>query len=107
MCGQNTFRAMAPNANIQQSQITGNKIPAGHTFDRMGAGLFKQARERASPKTRAVFEGIGQQQAPPVLKSLSSSGNASGLSIRRTAGKTKSAQVSSRSQSKSRRFSTR
>ena len=107
MCGQNTFRAMAPNANIQQSQITGNKIPAGHTFDRMGAGLFRQAIKDASPKTKAIFEGAGRQQAPPVLRSLSSSGNSSGLSIRRTAGKTRSAQASSRSQSKSRRFSTR
>jgi len=66
----------------------------------------------SNPEIRAAIankkaEQSTKESAPPVLRSLSSSGNSSGLSIRRTAGKTKRAQVSSRSQSKSRRFSTR
>ena len=64
----------------------------------------------SNPEIRAAIankkaEQSTKESTPPVLRSLSSSGNSSGLSIRRTAGKTR--RTSRRSQGKSRRFSTR
>ena len=110
MCGGSTMRAMAPNANIQESQLKriNSNIPTGHTFDKFGAGIFKHAKERSSPKTRAVFEGIGKEQTPPVQRSApSSNGGPTSLGIRRGSGSTrKRSTTSSRRTSKSKRFST-
>jgi len=72
----------------------------------LGDFMYKMGRHIGTKMEGQVKQGK-KESTPPVLRSLSSSGNASGLSIRRTAGKTRRAQASSRSQSKSRRFSTR
>ena len=66
-------------------------------------GLFGHAMTGAAANKKA--EQSTKESTPPVLRSLSSSGNSSGLSIRRTAGKTR--RTSRRSQGKLRRFSTR
>ena len=111
MCGGSTMRAMAPNANIQQSQITGSKIPAGHRFDRFGAAMMKHAREKADPKTRAILEGVGKglshkEQTPP-KKSSPPSGGPTRLGIRRSTSTRKRGGVSGRSRSRSKAFSTK
>ena len=67
--------------------------------------LFRAAMTGAAANKKA--EQVTKESTPPVLRSLSSSENSSNLSIRKTAGKTERTQASGRSQSKSRRFSTR
>ena len=110
MCGQNSMQALAPNANIQQSQITGSKIPAGHAFDRFGAAMTKHAREKADPKTRAIFEGVGVTPgtgfgAPP---KQATSGGSTGLSIRTGSGTRVAARKKATArQTRTKRFTTR
>jgi len=61
------------------------------------------ARAKAMEKLR-----VSKESTPPVLRSLSSSGSSSNLSIRRGSGSARKQSVSSgRSRSKSQRFSTR
>jgi hypothetical protein len=61
------------------------------------------ARAKAMEKLR-----VSKESTPPVLRSLSSSGSSSNLSIRRGSGSARKQSVGSgRSRSKSQRFSTR
>ena len=107
MCGQSTFRGMAPNAQFNEADIKPKfglpRIPTGHAFDRFGAGLFKRAREKADPKTRTIFEGVGT--TPGTGFGSPSSGGPTRLGIGRSTSARKRSIVSGRSRSKSKAFS--
>ena len=113
----NAFRGMAPNAKINEADIKPKfgrpRIPTGHGFDRIGAALFKDAREKADPKTRAVFEGIGvtpgtgfgsPPSGGPTRLGIRRSTSARGRPKRRTSSRKRSG-VSGRSRSRSKAFS--
>jgi hypothetical protein len=110
MCGMNAFRGMAPNAQFNEADIKPKfglpRIPTGHAFDRFGAALSKDAREKADPKTRAILEGVGKGQAPP-KRSSPPSGGPTRLGIRRSTSTRKRGGVSGRSRSRSKAFSTK
>jgi len=110
MCGMNTLRGMAPNAQFNEADIKPKfglpRIPTGHAFDRIGAAMMKRIREKADPKTRAIFEGIGKEQIPP-KRSSSTSGGPTRLGIGRRPSTRKRGRVSGRSRSKRKAFSTK
>ena len=113
MCGGNTMRTLAPNANIQDSNIkrTNQSIPTGHFFDQAGVGMFRTALKRASPEKRAIFKNIGKKSPkkesapPPVLRSSSSSASSRNLGIKNKDNVNKRKVASGRRTSKARTFS--
>ena len=108
------MRTLAPNANIQDSNIkrTNQSIPTGHFFDQAGVGMFRTALKRASPEKRAIFKNIGKKSPkkesapPPVLRDNISTGS-SNLGVRRKGSATKQRVGTGRRTSKAKRFSTR
>jgi len=111
MCGGNTIRALAPNANIQDSDITrtNSSIPTGHFFDRAGVGMFRNALKRASPEKRAIFKNIGKkspkkESAPPPVLRDNISTRSSNLGVSRRGSATKQGVGTGRRTSKAKTF---